>query len=96
MEKFRKQKTFNYLWCKTYSILNFGNTNYDNVVYCNFEDDEIFGKIFEESLLPEKIIKALSIVKSCTITKGKTLIFFDEIQACEKALTSLKYFKFRF
>lgn len=77
---------------KTYSVLEFGNKEYENVVYCNFEFDAELKSIFQKDLNPQRIIKSLEIIKSCTILKEKTLVFFDEIQACEEALASLKYF----
>ena len=77
---------------KTYTILDFGKTEYDNVLYCNFENDKELHKLFDRNLNPERIIEALKVYYSCSVIKGKTLIFFDEIQACEAALTSLKYF----
>lgn len=77
---------------KTYTILDFGKTEYDTVLYCNFENDKELHKLFERSLNPERIIEGLKAYFSISIIKGKTLIFFDEIQACEAALTSLKYF----
>lgn len=42
---------------------------------------------------PKRIVMELSAKSGQTILKGETLIFFDEIQACERALTSLKYFQ---
>lgn len=77
---------------KTYSVLDFGKTEYENVVYCNFESEPDLSQLFQGRIDPEEIITNLSIVKSTEIKKSSTLIFFDEIQACEKALTSLKYF----
>ncbi len=77
---------------KTYSILEFGRTHYENVAYFNFETNPKLEKTFEESLSPDYLIPILSHIAGQTIIKGKTLIVFDEIQLCEKALTSLKYF----
>lgn len=77
---------------KTYSALSFGKEYYDSVVYFNFENNRELIKIFERDLDPERIVRELSINSGKTILKEKTLIFFDEIQACERALTSLKYF----
>lgn len=77
---------------KTYSALIFGKKYYDSVVYFNFENNSELIKIFERDLEPERIIRELSINSGKSIFKEKTLIFFDEIQACERALTSLKYF----
>ena len=77
---------------KTYTILSFGKENYKNVAYINFEDNSEISKIFEQDLEVERIIKELSVKLGITILEEETLIFFDEIQACERALTSLKYF----
>ena len=76
---------------KTYSLLEFGQAEYDNTAYYNFENSSDLISIFEKDLNPERIINELSIIKSITIIPEKTLIIFDEIQACEKALTFLKY-----
>ena len=77
---------------KTYTVLDFGKTEYDNVLYCNFENDKELHKLFERNLNPERIVEGLKAYYSVSIFKGNTLIFFDEIQACEAAITSLKYF----
>ena len=76
---------------KTYSLLEFGQSEYDNVAYCNFENSSELISVFEKDLNPERIINELSILKSITIIPEKTLIIFDEIQGCEKAHTFLKY-----
>lgn len=77
---------------KTYSILEFGRTHYDNVAYFNFETNPMLNEIFEENISPEYLIPILSHIAGQTIVTEKTLIVFDEIQLCERALTSLKYF----
>ena len=77
---------------KTYSILEFGRTHYENVAYFNFETNPKLNKTFEENISPDYLIPILSHIAGQTIVKEKTLIVFDEVQLCEKALTSLKYF----
>lgn len=77
---------------KTYAILEFGKENYDNVAYFNFQTDETLSATFNESIKPDYLIPLLSRISGQTITKGRTLIVFDEVQLCERALTSLKYF----
>jgi len=77
---------------KTYSILEFGRTNYENVAYFNFETDPGLNKTFDENISPDYLIPILSRIAGQTIVKEKTLVVFDEIQLCERALTSLKYF----
>ncbi|MHC9541120.1 MAG: ATP-binding protein [Vulcanimicrobiota bacterium] len=77
---------------KTYSSLSFGKDQYKNTAYFNFEDNTEIAGIFERDLNPERIVLSLSAKSGHTILKNDTLIIFDEIQACERALSSLKYF----
>lgn len=77
---------------KTYSILEFGRTHYENVAYFNFETNPKLNETFEENISPHYLIPILSHIANKTIIKEKTLIVFDEVQLCERALTSLKYF----
>lgn len=77
---------------KTYSILSFAREEYENMVYLNFETDPRLIETFNENINPDYLIPILSRISNQTIVKEKTLIFFDEIQLCERALTSLKYF----
>lgn len=77
---------------KTYAALTFGKEHYKNVVYFNMEDSVEVNAIFERDLQPERIVRELSAKCGQSIFPGDTLIVFDEIQACERALTSLKYF----
>lgn len=77
---------------KTYSILEFGRTHYENVVYFNFETNPRLNQTFDEDISPVYLIPVLSHIAGQTIVTEKTLIVFDEVQLCERALTSLKYF----
>lgn len=77
---------------KTYSILEFGRTYYENVAYFNFETNPRLNATFEENISPGYLIPILSHIAGQTIVREKTLIVFDEVQLCERALTSLKYF----
>ena len=77
---------------KTYSILEFARTAYENVAYFNFETDPKLSQTFEENISPSYLIPILSHIAGVSIVREKTLIVFDEVQLCERALTSLKYF----
>jgi hypothetical protein len=77
---------------KTYAILEFGRNHYENVAYFNFETNPKLNETFEENINPDYLIPILSHIAGQTIVKEKTLIVFDEVQLCERALTSLKYF----
>ena len=78
---------------KTYSVTRFGEKKFDNVVVANLERNRALHAIFERDLDPARIVKELEVVLDVRILAGSTLLFFDEIQACPKALTALKYFR---
>ena len=77
---------------KTYALRHFGTNYYKNIAYLNFERDEKLLGFFENSLNPKEILKLLSIHSEIDIQPKTTLLIFDEIQECPKALNSLKYF----
>lgn len=77
---------------KTYAVLEFGRTYYENVAYFNFETNPKLNETFEGDISPAYLVPLLSRIADQTIVKEKTLIVFDEVQLCERALTSLKYF----
>ena len=78
---------------KTYALLEFGKIHYDNTIYLNFEGDrDNLTKIFSKDLDPKRIILEIASYIKQSISEANTLLVFDEIQACEEALTSLKYF----
>ncbi|MEA1986815.1 MAG: AAA family ATPase [Candidatus Marinimicrobia bacterium] len=76
---------------KTYSIRELGK-KFNNFIEVNFEADLPIRKFFDSSLDPIEIIEKLSIYYGQKIEAGKTLLFFDEIQACPNALRSLRFF----
>ncbi|MDR0793121.1 MAG: ATP-binding protein [Chitinophagaceae bacterium] len=77
---------------KTYILEQFGKEHFKNVIYLNMEIERALSEFLETELSPKKIVQFLEASKGQTITAGQTLIFFDEIQASERALLSLKYF----
>ena len=77
---------------KTFTVLEFGRTRYDNVAYFNFEMNPMLGRTFDGDISPDYLIPVLSHICKQTIVRERTLIVFDEVQLCERALTSLKYF----
>lgn len=77
---------------KTYIVKQFGKENYDNLIYVNFETNQELSSQISESIDAKYIINKLELFYGEKILPEKTLIFFDEIQANERALTSLKYF----
>jgi len=77
---------------KTYILEEFGNEHFENVIYLNMEIEGAIANFIEKELSPRKIIQFIESTKRQEIIPEKTLIFFDEIQASERTLTSLKYF----
>lgn len=77
---------------KTYALEHFAKESYEKYAYFNFEKDKTLSSFFTESLDPKELIKNLSIHSSIDIEPENTLIIFDEIQECDEALNSLKYF----
>lgn len=76
---------------KTYILKEFGNREYDNLVYINCDNNDKLSAIFSDYDIP-RIIRSLSAISGESIVPGKTLIFLDEIQEISKGLASLKYF----
>ena len=63
--------------------------------YCakfDFDRQPELKSVFQRSKSPQRILKELALYTDVPIIAGKTLIIFDEIQECEEALNSLKYF----
>ncbi|MBO4452876.1 MAG: ATP-binding protein [Clostridia bacterium] len=77
---------------KTYILKAFGAENYSDVAYFNFEETPAISDLFDQDLDVRRIILELGLLRGKSIAPGKTLLIFDEIQECAKALTSLKYF----
>jgi predicted AAA+ superfamily ATPase len=77
---------------KTYLLREFGARHYGDVFYCKFDEDSHLAAFFEQNLDPLRIVKDLSVYRNKDIKPETTLIIFDEIQSCGKALASLKYF----
>jgi len=77
---------------KTWLLNEFGENEFDSVAYFNFEESPKLIPLFENDMNPLSLIESLQIMDGEMIDPDKTMIFFDEIQAAPKALTSLKYF----
>lgn len=77
---------------KSWLIREFGK-QFDTFIEINFEKNKLVHPYFSSDLNIDFILERLSIYTHTKITAGKTLLFFDEIQACEGALQALRYFK---
>ena len=77
---------------KTYILRKFGEEQFKNVVYINLETNLTIASYFNDNIAPERLLRYLEASTGERIIPGETLIIFDEIQSCERALTALKYF----
>nr|WP_027871503.1 AAA family ATPase [[Eubacterium] cellulosolvens] len=77
---------------KTYLIERFAESNFEEIVEINFKETPSAKAIFEGDLTVDRMVMALRFrYPDKKIIPGKTLIFLDEIQECEEAITSLKF-----
>jgi len=77
---------------KTWLLKNFGIEEFESVAYFNFDEDVELQQFFVNTKDITRIIQNLTLVHGKPVEPGKTLIIFDEIQECNEALNSLKYF----
>jgi hypothetical protein len=76
---------------KTYSIRSFGESHFDMFALADLERNPELHRIFNGKLDAKQIIADLEILLGQKIQPGKTLLFIDEIQACPRAITALRY-----
>jgi len=77
---------------KTWILLEFGRLYYENVAYFNFDEQKELAEFFQSTKNIDRLLQNLSMICASPIKAGKTLIIFDEIQECNDALNTLKYF----
>ena len=79
---------------KTESVRAFAYGNYESVVEINFVLQKKYRGIFDDGYEVDRIIKNISLLNpSFSFIPGRTILFFDELQACPDCATSLKSFK---
>jgi len=93
-----KSKT-NATYCQWHSsgwenlyLKEFGATHYNQTVYINLETNLLANSYFDTDITPLRIVQFLETISNTRIIADETLIILDEIQACPRALTSLKTF----
>lgn len=77
---------------KTYILTEFCKNEFENFVYINLDKSDNIKLVFEQSIDPNEIIKNLEAILEQNINIENTIIFIDEIQVSERAISSLKYF----
>ena len=77
---------------KTYAIERFAESHYGEIVEINFKETPSASDIFSGDLTVDNMVMALRFrFPDKKIDPEKTLIFLDEIQECQEAITSLKF-----
>ena len=76
---------------KSSTVRNLGRT-FEFFIEVDFISNKSIHKLFEGDINPVRIYEELSLFHNTPVIAGKTLVFFDEIQACIPAITSLRYF----
>lgn len=78
---------------KTHSIRKFAKKEYTDVVEINFEHEKQYADFFTNAKDIHEIIQFLEIeYPRINFKSDSTLLFLDEIQACSRALSLLKFF----
>lgn len=77
---------------KTHALRRFAERSYTHYLYLNFEQNPKLCSLFENSLDPSDLIPILEIYSKQKVRERETLIIFDEVQDCPRAINSLKYF----
>ena len=77
---------------KTWLLKDFGSRYFENVAYVSLDNDPLARSYFDAGYDISRIIASLSLQLDVDIKPGSTLIVLDEVQACPRAVTSLKYF----
>lgn len=77
---------------KTWVMETFGRESFEYCAKFDFDSQPELKSVFQTTKKPNRILKELALYCDVPIQPGKTLIIFDEIQECEEALNSLKYF----
>ena len=79
---------------KTCSVEWFASQNYASVIEINFIEQKKYREIFNDGFEVDAILKNISLLNpELKFIPGKTIFFFDELQACPNCATSLKFFK---
>lgn len=77
---------------KSFTVEEFGKTNFQNLVVVNFEEKPDAKACFE-TLDVQEILKKLGFIYGISFSPGNSLLFLDEIQLCPQAIKALRYFK---
>ncbi len=77
---------------KTWLMEEFGRECFEHTAKFDFDATPELCRVFERTRDVHRLLKELELYVECPLEAGRTLLIFDEIQACESALNSLKSF----
>ena len=78
---------------KTWLLKEFGRRHFENVAYVNFDGNDAMASLFEGGYDIQRLLLGIQAETGEKVVPSRTLLVFDEVQECPKALTSLKYFR---
>lgn len=76
---------------KTFAVRAFGRANYKVFAELNFVENPGAKAIFDGDLNARDLIMGLTAYTGMSLQPGETLIFLDEVQACPRARTAIKF-----
>lgn len=76
---------------KTYSIRKVGKAEFESFIEINFLENRTAQSLFENAKSSADILLRISAITDKPLIPGKTLIFFDEVQACREIVTAIKF-----
>ena len=77
---------------KTWLVEELARSHFYDLIKVDFEEKPELIRLFDRDLDPERICSELEIRSGQNIEESKSLLFFDEIQICPRAIMSLRYF----
>ena len=76
---------------KTYAVRALGQS-FEKVIEINFDFNKKAKTLFNQDLDPHRILREVFVLTGQQVLPGKTLLFFDEIQAVPEGISALRYF----
>lgn len=76
---------------KSFAIRHFGTTHFENLIEIDFIEMSDAAKVVSEAKNSKNLLMRLSVLTNKPLIEGKTLVFFDEVQACPEIVTAIKY-----
>lgn len=76
---------------KSYAIREFGKNHYSSFIEINLLEDSIARTSISKASNSKDLLLRITAIASQPLIKGKTLIFFDEVQVVPEIVTAIKF-----